>query len=225
MDRIDDAVTRIIGVKLAMGLVKDVNDEPVTIPNKKLEIDEMRPAHEAARDTAEQSFVLLKNEKLTIPIDQENTKYIVLTGERTIDESVKGQSVTTVYQDFNNIGAQNGGWSVAWQGYEGNFFWNGDLKTQSHASSILDALYELEYKPTLLFPQYADPTNANAVNQARSDFIQKLNSLTDMTSENTIVINILAESPYAEFMGDINNPFCYGTTDFIEGCLYNAHAN
>lgn len=42
-----------------------------------------------------------------------------------------------------------------------------------------------------------------------------------MTAENTVVLGVLAESPYAEFMGDINNPMCV----VGPGCLYWAHAN
>lgn len=26
-------------------------------------------------------------------------------------------------------------------------------------------------------------------------------------------------------MGDVNNPFCHGTTEYTEGCIYNVHAN
>jgi beta-glucosidase len=39
------------------------------------------------------------------------------------------------------------------------------------------------------------------------------------------MIFITSESPYAEFMGDINNPFCAGTGEWVEGCIYNCHAN
>lgn len=46
-----------------------------------------------------------------------------------------------------------------------------------------------------------------------------------MTKENTVIIGAVAESPYAEFMGDVNNKFCYGTTEYVEGCIYNAHIN
>lgn len=39
---------------------------------------------------------------------------------------------------------QCGGWSVRWQGFMGNDFWNGTAKTQANASSILDALNNLK---------------------------------------------------------------------------------
>ena len=38
---------------------------------------------------------------------------------------------------------QCGGWSLKWQGCEGNYAWEDDAKTQSNASSILDALVNL----------------------------------------------------------------------------------
>lgn len=30
---------------------------------------------------------------------------------------------------------------------------------------------------------------------------------------------------YSEFMGDINSKYCYGTTELVEGCPYNMHAD
>lgn len=43
--------------------------------------------------------------------------------------------------------------------------------------------------------------------------------------ENTLIIGTLAESPYAEYMGDINVEWCKNTTKEQEGCLYNIHLN
>lgn len=44
-----------------------------------------------------------------------------------------------------------------------------------------------------------------------------------MNSDNTLIIQVLSEPPYAEGMGDVNNPFCFnGKT---EGCMYNSHQN
>jgi len=31
-----------------------------------------------------------------------------------------------------------------------------------------------------------------------------------MTADNTIMIGALGEPPYAEFNGDVNNPYCQG---------------
>ena len=51
-----------------------------------------------------------------------------------------------LFRKFDNIGMQNGGWSVRWQGFEGNDFWSGDNKVKSNASSILDALQAVQKK-------------------------------------------------------------------------------
>ena len=47
----------------------------------------------------------------------------------------------------------------------------------------------------------------------------------EMTESNTVIVGVIGESPYAEFMGDVNSKFCIGTTKFVEGCLYNSHIN
>jgi beta-glucosidase len=39
---------------------------------------------------------------------------------------------------------QNGGWSLRWQGFEGESQWKGENKKNSQASSILDALVNLK---------------------------------------------------------------------------------
>lgn len=51
-----------------------------------------------------------------------NIEYVIFIGERTIEEDFKnrqhGQIFTdrtkAVYQDFDNIGAQCGGWTIRW---------------------------------------------------------------------------------------------------------------
>ena len=52
-----------------------------------------------------------------------------------------------------------------------------------------------------------------------------MSDIKDITDKNTIIIGVLGESPYAEFMGDINSKYCLNTTEFVEGCLYNFHLN
>ena len=44
---------------------------------------------------------------------------------------------------------QNGGWTLRWQGFEGNSQWQGDNKVNSKATSILDALQNLNQKVSL----------------------------------------------------------------------------
>lgn len=233
MDRIDNAVMRILAVKLAYGLVKKGSSKQMFNEDFTAERVAYMDAHnpsefenawEATLNAAQQSLVLLKNEKELLPLQTDKVKYVVMIGERTIEQIYDGASsrINTVYQDFNNIGAQNGGWALRWQGFEGNQYWEGDFKEQSHATSLLDAVSSRVDSKSVLHPTYADPTDMDEVQQKRNDFIKQLESMKgDMTAENTVVVGVLAESPYSEFMGDINNPYC------VTGpwCMYWTHGN
>lgn len=91
---------------------------------------EFENSWEAALNAAQQSLVLLKNENDILPLESSKIKHVVFIGERTIAQVYDGASsrIDTVYQDFDNIGAQNGGWSLRWQGFEGNRYWDGEFK-------------------------------------------------------------------------------------------------
>ena len=161
-------------------------------------------------------------------MDLNSYTHIVLIGEREeLEVLPNSQTATTTFQDFDNIGAQNGGWTVAWQGYNGNFFWADEHKKSSHSSSILDALKTRidPSKTELLYPAYSNSSNQDAVTQERQNFLSKLMALSSNAEKRILVLGVLAENPYSEWMGDVNNPFCYGTTLPAEGCIYNAHAN
>jgi len=42
-----------------------------------------------------------------------------------------------------------------------------------------------------------------------------------MDATNTLIIGVISENPYAEWMGDINNPFCQDPNAYDEyGCMY-----
>ncbi|VFQ95435.1 unnamed protein product [Cuscuta campestris] len=97
MDRIDDAVTRILRVKLAMGLFED--------PWADLTLADQlgSKAHrDLAREAVRKSLVLLKNDGPLLPLPKKATR-ILVAGTHA-----------------NNIGNQCGGWTIAWQGKSGN---------------------------------------------------------------------------------------------------------
>jgi beta-glucosidase len=96
MERVDDAVTRILRVKFAQGLMK--KDAPL-MADAALQKDFGSEAHRAvARDAVRQSVVLLKNEGKTLPLSRK-AKRIHVTGRGADD-----------------VGMQCGGWTVDWQG-------------------------------------------------------------------------------------------------------------
>lgn len=106
---------------------------------------------------------------------------------------------------------QCGGWSVRWQGFEGNDFWTGDNKQSSNASSILDALKAIQQKNNflLLFPNYTTLTNEVQIELERRSYITSLKNVKkNMNSKNTIIIGAFGEVPYAETEGDVNIPYC-----------------
>jgi beta-glucosidase len=99
MARIDDAVTRILRVKAAMGLL----DEKVSlVADPSLAKDFGSAEHRAvARRAVRESLVLLKNERRALPLAK---------GARRIH--VAGRSA-------DDLGNQCGGWTITWQGQSG----------------------------------------------------------------------------------------------------------
>ena len=94
--RVDDAVTRILRVKMLAGLFNKqsprdwVNAGRLPPPGS--------PAHRAiARQAVRESLVLLKNNKHTLPLDPHSNILVAGIGA-------------------NDIGMQSGGWTVDWQG-------------------------------------------------------------------------------------------------------------
>jgi beta-glucosidase len=114
ISRIDDAVTRILRVKFAMGLM-DKNRSPLA--DRRLHqsfgsVDHRRVARECVR----QSLVILKNEKKILPLSKKIARIHV--GGRSADD----------------IGNQCGGWTIGWQGKSGNI--------TSGGTTILKAIQE-----------------------------------------------------------------------------------
>ena len=95
--RIDDAVRRILRVKLARGLFEN----PLPAAGNAAGI--RSPEHlELARTAVRQSLVLLKNDNAALPLAH-NTPVIFVAGKAA-----------------DNLGMQSGGWTIEWQGIDGN---------------------------------------------------------------------------------------------------------
>jgi beta-glucosidase len=92
MERVDDAVRRILTKKFELGLF----EHPFT---DRRNIDEVGSAahHALARRAAAESQVLLKNANETLPINRHNDVYVAGS-------------------NADNIGNQAGGWTLTWQG-------------------------------------------------------------------------------------------------------------
>jgi len=96
MDRIDDAVRRILTVKVDLGLFE------TPFANRSLLKQVGSPGHRAiARDAVAQSVVLLKNNNALLPLSK-TLRRIHVAGEGA-----------------NDIGLQSGGWTIEWFGKRG----------------------------------------------------------------------------------------------------------
>src|SRR5471030_2745635 len=99
MSRIDDAVTRILRVKFAMGLMDKNRSQ---LADRSLQKNFGSAQHrEVARQAVRESLVLLKNENKVLPLAK--------TAARI---HVAGKSA-------DDLGNQCGGWTISWQGKSG----------------------------------------------------------------------------------------------------------
>lgn len=98
MSRIDDAVTRILKVKLAMGLM---SEKFSPLADRSLHRSFGSDEHRAvARQAVRESLVLLKNDPKVLPLGKAGRVHV---GGKCAD----------------NIGNQCGGWTIQWQGKSG----------------------------------------------------------------------------------------------------------
>ena len=99
LSRIDDAVMRILQVKIAMGLLDKSRSH---LSNQKLQAEFGSLKHrQVARQCVRESLVLLKNERRILPLVK-TVKRIHVSGKNADD-----------------IGNQCGGWTIDWQGKSG----------------------------------------------------------------------------------------------------------
>jgi beta-glucosidase len=96
VERIDDAVRRILRVKFELGLFETPYSDPGLLP--RVGSDDHRAV---AREAVAKSAVLLKNEGDLLPIGDDAN--LIFVGGQAADD----------------IGIQSGGWTIEWQGREG----------------------------------------------------------------------------------------------------------
>jgi beta-glucosidase len=125
MARIDDAVSRILRVKLRAGVFKN-RPSGSSYAGK----SQALLARDLARHAVRKSLVLLKNNDAVLPL-------------------ARGQNVLVVGKSANSIQNQTGGWTLGWQGTHNanNYFPNAD--------SILDGIRELMGSGNVVFSETA----------------------------------------------------------------------
>lgn len=154
--RLQDAVTRILAVK---SLMQPRITQSYDVLQQQERALALRAAHE--------SLVLLQNNHHVLPLKANQMKHVVLVGAT------------------DDLGTQNGGWTVNWQGQKGDQYFTGVDQVSSGALTLEQALKL--HLPTSQFYHAGDALPKDA------------------TAANTVVISVVAEVPYAEYMGDIGN--------------------
>lgn len=134
MDRVNDAVRRILSVKNEMGILDDPMMENVTSEESSAGSQKYR---DLAKTLVEESLVLLKNDNSVLPIK-------------------KGTKIFVTGPAANDVGVQCGGWTITWLG-------SSDADNSCHkwipeGKTILDGLNDLadEYNLTII----TDPEKA-----------------------------------------------------------------
>jgi beta-glucosidase len=131
MARVDDAVRRILTVKIDSGLMDD--PDQIGLENRALPLRD--PASLlVARQLVEKSMVLLKNDGNLLPIQ-------------------KGHTVLVMGPGADDIGLQCGGWTMTWQGKE-----DGQSKITT-GTTLLESLESLSTE--LGFRVITDPRKAS----------------------------------------------------------------
>ncbi|KAM1469369.1 hypothetical protein ACFX1Q_040006 [Malus domestica] len=128
MDRIDDAVGRILLVKFTMGLFEN------PLADLSLVNELGSQAHrDLAREAVRKSLVLLKNGK-----SKNNTDPVIPLPEKVSKILVAGSHA-------DNLGYQCGGWTMAWQGFSGNNYTSGTTILGA-INSTVDSSTEVIYR-------------------------------------------------------------------------------
>ena len=154
-ERLDDAVRRILRAKFTAGLF----DAPLADGSALGELGS--EAHRAvAREAVRKSQVLLKNSASILPLSK-TLSHVVIAGSSA-----------------DNLGRQSGGWTVEWQGVDGNDLFTG--------TTVLAAVQQTVSAKTIV--DY-DPDG---------DF--------SSTEKADVGIAVVGEAPYAEGWGDNQHP-------------------
>lgn len=117
MSRIDDAVTRILRVKMRSGLFEHAPSE-----SRYNGRAEAVAAADLAREAVRKSVVLLKNNESALPL-------------------VQGEKILVVGDSADSLSNQTGGWSLTWQGTENT---NADFATGATLLQALTAQFGAE---------------------------------------------------------------------------------
>jgi len=184
--RIDDAVRRILRLKIRLGLLdKKTWDKDARLLAKEFpDFASQRFAKEAVQ-MAEECMVLLKNEGLRVK------------GEKVLPLK-KGTKILVCGPNADNLRGMNGGWSYTWQGERTN-----ELAPQmGHYSTFQEALKEHFGADNVRYLQGVRWDSRNFDLDHRAD---DWNQLIQAAREADVVVSCVGENSYCETPGNIND--------------------
>lgn len=173
MERIDDAVRRILRVKFEAGLFEEeiASDEEAELMAK-FGSDEHR---EIAREAVRKSMVLLKNDEVN--------------GKTAMEALADSKNILVVGTKADDIGTQCGGWTISWQGSTGNTI---------EGTTILEGLQNAAGDRTVTHSAVGDTTGeedaivvvVGEVPYAETEGDRSTSSLTITNSDKIIIDNM-----------------------------------
>ncbi len=77
-----------------------------------------------------------------------------------------------------------------------------------------------------MYPNYTHPKEQARVSLQRTEYLNRLKAdRKNMDHSNTLILAVVGESPYAEFVGDVNTPYCQKSVFPSDSCLYDNTLN
>ncbi len=199
MERIDDAVRRILRLRIRVGLMdRETWDIPYEAPRKKGRQNKMQPhdlksmyrsfgcegyAQEAVK-IAEECMVLLKNENSILPLKQ-------------------GTKIFVCGPNADNFRPMNGGWSYTWQGHKTDEI----VRQIGACRSFYEALREkfgaenVEYSQMVRY----DDNDFRIDHQVPQTLAEDGNSTADKIARADVLIAFVGENSYTETPGNIDD--------------------
>ena len=183
MERLDDAVRRILRVKFKFGLF-----EKPRPAQRKLSLDHSSfgsaEHREVAREAVRKSLVMLKNKDDILPLD--NNAKILVTGKNA-----------------HNRGHQCGGFTVAWQGVDDN----DESSDKVYIMSDSEKEKPRENKASKTIAHRSSIVGGTSIwegirSVAPNAYLSKDGSDAD-PEKHDVAIVVIGEVPYAEMLGDI----------------------
>ena len=179
MERIDDAVRRILYVKLKYGLFE--KPRPAERVWSKHESYGSKEHREVAREAVRKSLVLLKNQNNILPLSKDAR--IIVAGKNADD-----------------CGHQCGGFTVAWQGVSDSEAIGRDL---ADSSVLMD--YNSEDAGVQKGTIKGGTSIWQGIKTLAKNAVLNLDGSAADPEKHDIGIVVIGETPYAEGMGDIRN--------------------